>query len=93
MKHRVGIIGKGNVGSALHRGLERAGYGVRSVGKEPAQVRETGSWAEIIILPCLQPETTRTPRRRSSRWHEILASMQLTPDPSRTHDYLSHWGT
>ncbi len=47
---RIGIIGDGNVGSALRRGLERAGHEVRAVGKEPAAVRETGTWAEIVIL-------------------------------------------
>jgi predicted dinucleotide-binding enzyme len=49
-KPKIGIIGDGNVGSALRRGLERAGYQVRAVGKEPAHVRETGQWAEIIML-------------------------------------------
>jgi predicted dinucleotide-binding enzyme len=49
-KPKVGIIGDGNVGSALRRGLERAGYEVRTVGKEPAQVRETGHWADVIVL-------------------------------------------
>ena len=49
-KPRIGIIGDGNVGSALRRGLERSGYQVRAVGKEPAQVRETGQWAEVIML-------------------------------------------
>lgn len=49
-KPKVGIIGDGNVGSALRRGLGRAGYEVRAVGKEPAQVRETGQWADVIVL-------------------------------------------
>ena len=49
-KPKIGIIGDGNVGSALRRGLERSGYQVRAVGKEPAQVRETGQWAEVIVL-------------------------------------------
>ena len=48
MKTRIGIIGDGNVGSALRRGLERAGYDVRAVGK--GQVTETGRWAEVIML-------------------------------------------
>jgi hypothetical protein len=47
MKPRVGIIGDGNVRSALRRGLERAGYDVRAVGKAPGQVKETGQWAAI----------------------------------------------
>jgi predicted dinucleotide-binding enzyme len=50
MKPKVGIIGDGNVGSALRRGLERAGYDVRAVGKDPGQVKETGGWADVVIL-------------------------------------------
>ena len=49
-KSKIGIIGDGNVGSALRRGLERSGYQVRTVGKAPAQVRETGQWADVIVL-------------------------------------------
>lgn len=45
---RIAIIGNGNVGSALERGLTRAGYQVRSTGKE--NVRETVTWGEVIIL-------------------------------------------
>jgi 8-hydroxy-5-deazaflavin:NADPH oxidoreductase len=50
MKRKVGIIGDGNVGSALARGLQRAGYEVRTVGKDPQGVRDTGRWAEVVIL-------------------------------------------
>jgi predicted dinucleotide-binding enzyme len=50
MKPKVGIIGDGNVGSALRRGLERAGYEVRAVGKDPAQVKATGAWGDVVIL-------------------------------------------
>ncbi len=50
MKPKIGIIGNGNVGSALARGLERAGYAVRAVGSEPFKVKETGEWAEVVIL-------------------------------------------
>jgi predicted dinucleotide-binding enzyme len=49
-KLKIGIIGDGHVGTALRRGLERAGYQVRSVGKQPAHVHETGNWAEVIVL-------------------------------------------
>jgi hypothetical protein len=45
---RIGIIGDGNVGSALARGLKRAGYDVRATGKE--NVKETAAWGEIVIL-------------------------------------------
>lgn len=45
---KIAIIGIGNVGSALERGLTRAGYEVRATGKE--NVRETAAWGEVIIL-------------------------------------------
>lgn len=45
---KIAIIGKGNVGSALERGLKRAGYEVRMTGREA--VRETAAWGEIVIL-------------------------------------------
>ncbi|MCA1819815.1 MAG: NADPH-dependent F420 reductase [Thermoplasmatota archaeon] len=47
---RIGIIGNGNVGTALSNGLERAGYEVQSTGKEPERVREVAKWAEAVIL-------------------------------------------
>jgi hypothetical protein len=47
---RIGIIGKGHVGSALAQGLTRAGHDVRAIGNEPASVRETVRWAEIVML-------------------------------------------
>jgi len=50
MKPKVGIIGDGNVGSALRRGLERVGYPVRVAGKNRDQVKETGAWADVVIL-------------------------------------------
>jgi predicted dinucleotide-binding enzyme len=48
LKEKIGIIGNGNVGSALARGLERAGYAVQTTGKE--KVKETGEWGDIVIL-------------------------------------------
>ncbi len=49
-KIKVGIIGNGNVGSALGRGLNRAGHEVRGVGSDKAAIRETASWAEVVLL-------------------------------------------
>jgi prephenate dehydrogenase len=60
MKPKVGIIGNGNVGSALRRGLERAGYDVRAVGHDPAGVADTGRWADVVVLAV----PLRPPRRR-----------------------------
>jgi hypothetical protein len=48
MKPKIAIIGKGNVGSALKRGLERAGYEVRNSGK--GTVKETATWGEVVIM-------------------------------------------
>src|SRR2546422_2652719 len=50
MKRNIGIIGDGNVGSALKRGLGKAGYEVKAVGKDPAAVRETGKFGQVIVL-------------------------------------------
>jgi predicted dinucleotide-binding enzyme len=50
MKPKIGIIGDGNVGGALRRGLQQAGYEVRAVGKDPGQANETGRWADVVIL-------------------------------------------
>jgi 8-hydroxy-5-deazaflavin:NADPH oxidoreductase len=47
---RIGILGDGNVGGALARGLKRAGHDVRAVGKDTAAIRETAGWGEVVIL-------------------------------------------
>jgi len=50
MATKIGIIGNGNVGSALARGFERAGHEVRAAGNEKAAVRETASWGDVVLL-------------------------------------------
>ena len=47
---KIGIIGKGNVGSALARGLKRAGHEVRAVGKDKSAMQETAAWSEIVLF-------------------------------------------
>ena len=47
---KIGIIGNGNVGSALERGVKRAKREVRAVGNDKAQVRATAEWADTLIL-------------------------------------------
>jgi len=47
---RVGIIGDGNVGSALQRGLTKAGHQARAVGNHPAAIRETARDAAVVII-------------------------------------------
>ena len=50
MATKIGIIGNGNVGSALARGLERAGHEVRAVGKDGRAIREAASWGEVVLI-------------------------------------------
>jgi predicted dinucleotide-binding enzyme len=50
MKPKIGIIGDGNVGSAIRRGLEGAGYEVTSTGRDPKDVRAAAVWGEVVIL-------------------------------------------
>ena len=49
-KHKIGIIGDGNVGSALERGLKRAGHDVRAVGNDDSAISETMTWADLVVL-------------------------------------------
>ena len=48
MAKRVAIIGSGNVGSALKRGLSRAGHDARTSTK--ADSKQTAEWGELVIL-------------------------------------------
>jgi predicted dinucleotide-binding enzyme len=48
--NKIGIIGNGNVGGALERGVKRAKREVRAVGDDKAQVRATAEWADLLIL-------------------------------------------
>jgi predicted dinucleotide-binding enzyme len=50
MNPRVAIVGQGNVGGALARGLARAGYDMRTVGNDPAAARDAAGWGDIVIL-------------------------------------------
>jgi predicted dinucleotide-binding enzyme len=50
MKPKIGIIGNGNVGTALRRGLEGVGYEVKGAGSDPKEVLATAAWGEMLIL-------------------------------------------
>lgn len=50
MATKIAVIGDGNVGGALARGLTRAGHEVRAVGKDPAAVRDIAGWGEVVII-------------------------------------------
>jgi predicted dinucleotide-binding enzyme len=47
---KIGIIGDGNVGSALARGLQRAGHEVRAVGNDSAAIRNVAGSSELVVL-------------------------------------------
>lgn len=48
---RIGIIGKGHVGSALGSGLTRAGHQVKFGHRDPREpVSQAADWGEVIIL-------------------------------------------
>ena len=49
MKHKIAIIGKGNVGKALQAGAQRAGHETRMIGKGGG-VKDTVAWADLVIL-------------------------------------------
>jgi predicted dinucleotide-binding enzyme len=50
MAMKIGIIGDGNVGSALSAGLKRAGHDVRAVGNDKGAARETAAWGDVVLL-------------------------------------------
>ncbi len=50
MTMKIAIIGNGNVGSALARGLKRTGHDLRAVGDDKGAVRDTAGWAELVLL-------------------------------------------
>ena len=47
---KIGIIGDGNVGSALQRGLTKAGHEARAVGNDAALVKKTADESELVII-------------------------------------------
>ena len=48
---KIAIIGKGNVGTALAKGLGRAGHEVKHGHRDPKEtVAEAAKWGEVIIL-------------------------------------------
>jgi predicted dinucleotide-binding enzyme len=50
MSKKVGIIGTGNVGGALARGLTKARREVKSAGEDKNEIRGVVEWADIVVL-------------------------------------------
>lgn len=83
MGTKIAIIGKGNVGSALQRGLERGGHEVKAVGKDPARIRTAAAWGEVVILavPFAAADETIRELGDSVRGKVVVdATNALTPD-------------
>ncbi len=48
---KIGIIGKGNVGTAIGKGLTRAGHQVKHGHRDPTDpVSEAAKWGDIIVM-------------------------------------------
>ena len=83
MKPKISIIGKGNVGTALKKGLERENYEVKSVGKDPEQIAELAEWGEVIILAVPYPAIDEVVKIISDKVSDKIivdATNALTPD-------------
>lgn len=50
MTKKIAIIGNGNVGSALTRGLTRGKRDVKNVGDDKGEIRNAVEWADIVVL-------------------------------------------
>ena len=59
-KLRIGILGRGNVGSALKRGLERAGYSPAVAGREREKIADIARKSELIVLATPFPAVAET---------------------------------
>jgi 8-hydroxy-5-deazaflavin:NADPH oxidoreductase len=49
-KLKVGIIGKGNMGTAFSTGLGNAGHSVEAAGRDPAELRRVVQDSDVVIL-------------------------------------------
>lgn len=83
MKPKISIIGKGNVGSSLKKGLEREKYEVKSVDNDSSRVVQLAEWGDIIILAVPYPaldDVVKTIGEAVSSKILVDATNALTPD-------------
>lgn len=51
MAHKIGIIGKGNVGQALADGLRKGGHEIRFGTRDPSEpMKAAAEWADMVII-------------------------------------------
>jgi predicted dinucleotide-binding enzyme len=88
-KPRIGIIGRGKVGTAISTGARRSGYDVQVVGKDPNGVRDTTRWAEVIVLAVPYAERANALREMDESVRgKVLVDVTnaLTPSFTFAHD-------
>jgi predicted dinucleotide-binding enzyme len=49
-RSKIAIIGRGNVGGALARGLGRGDHELKTAGHDAAGAREAAAWGDVVIL-------------------------------------------
>lgn len=79
----ISIIGDGNVGSALARGLEKAGHEVQTTGHDPEREKQLAESGEVIILAIpfeAIDDVVSTIGRRADGKTVIDVTNALTPD-------------
>ena len=54
-KPKIAIVGNGNVGSAIQKGAQKAGYEARATGADAKDIRAAGAWGDMVILAIPAP--------------------------------------
>ena len=90
---KIGIIGDGNVGSALARGLKRAGHEVRAVGNDGAVIRDTAASSELVVVAvpfgAIDDIVKAAGKARSAAEFAKLIDAQVTQEDTRSHGAIT----
>jgi hypothetical protein len=88
---KIGILGSGNVGKALTRGVTRAGHEVQLVHRDPAAMREAVQWADAVILAIPFTAVEAVVNRIGSGFDgKVLIDVTNTLTPDHKFAELSH---
>ena len=60
---KLAILGKGNVGGALARGLARSYSGVQAIGNDKTAQRQAAAQADIVLLAVPFPAVDEVVKR------------------------------